>query len=168
MTEYTEEFKIFWKAYPWRWDRANSQRIKRKKKPAFLAWQKLSEEVRAECMAKRKMIRAAEGSCARDCVTWLNQEGWEDIEVESKEDKAKKAEKVVREQAQYETVIKARQEADKKAREEREKEIRARDGPALRKLAPEKLQEILDKRINPLWITRGWLIKEILAERQKK
>ncbi len=81
MTAYTEEFKIFWKAYPWRWDRSNSQRIKRKKKPAFLAWQKLSKEIRAECMAKRKMVRASEGSCARDCVTWLNQEGWEDIEL---------------------------------------------------------------------------------------
>jgi len=80
-TQYTADFEMFWKDFPWRWDRNENQRIKRKKKPAFLAWQKLDEETRIECMAKRRLIRASEGSSVRDCVTWINQDGWEDIDL---------------------------------------------------------------------------------------
>jgi len=80
MTEYTEEFEIFWKAYPARWNKNIHSMVKRKKFPAFEKWQKLDEKIRAECLAKVKKIKYAEGT-PRDAVTWLNQRGWDDIEL---------------------------------------------------------------------------------------
>lgn len=82
MTEYSADFEMFWKIYPDRWDRNMNQRIKRKKAPAFEKWKKLSKEIRAECLLKAKDIKYAEGSSARDCVTWINQRGWEDMRKE--------------------------------------------------------------------------------------
>lgn len=78
--EYTEEFEKFWKAYPKRWNRDIGSFVKRKKFPAFEKWQKLSQTVRDECLAKSRLIRKTEGT-PRDCVTWLNQRGWDDIEL---------------------------------------------------------------------------------------
>ena len=78
---YTSEFELFWKAYPARWDRDRSVKVKRKKRPAFEKWLKLSKEERQECLGKRKRIWQEEGNCPRDCVTWLNQYGWEDIDL---------------------------------------------------------------------------------------
>ncbi len=80
-SRYTDEFEIFWLAYPARWDRDRGVKIKRKKYPAFEAWKKLTDEQRKECLGKRKKIWQEEGSYPRDCVTWLNQWGWEDIEL---------------------------------------------------------------------------------------
>jgi len=79
--EYTPEFEIFWKAYPQRWNRDLSRFIKRKKFPAFQKWQKLSQAIRNDCLAKAHLIKQTEGT-PRDCVTWLNQRGWDDIELE--------------------------------------------------------------------------------------
>jgi hypothetical protein len=87
--KYPPDFETFWKCYPSRWDRDRSVKLKRGKRPAYNKWVKLTDEERAECMGKRKMIYAAEGSYPRDCVTWLNQYGWEDIEAE--EDKWEQA-----------------------------------------------------------------------------
>lgn len=78
---YTEEFERFWKAYPTRWNKDLSCYIKRKKRPAFEKWQKLSVAIRNECFAKVHLIKQSEGIGVRDCVTWLNQWGWEDIEL---------------------------------------------------------------------------------------
>jgi len=80
MTEYTEEFERFWKAYPSRWNMNLHSYVKRKKWPAFKVWQKLSKELKAECMAKVRLVKATEGT-PRDAVTWLNQRGWDDIEL---------------------------------------------------------------------------------------
>ena len=77
---YTEEFEGFWKAYPKRWNRDIGGFVKRRKFPAFEKWQKLSQTVRNDCIAKSKLIRITEGT-PRDCVTWLNQRGWDDIEL---------------------------------------------------------------------------------------
>lgn len=79
--DYTEEFEGFWAKYPKRWNRDLSCWVKRKKYPAFLKWQKLSKTIRQECLAKVHLIKRAEGT-PRDCVTWINQRGWEDIELE--------------------------------------------------------------------------------------
>lgn len=79
--DYTTEFEAFWKQYPKRWNRDLSCLVKRKKWPAFLKWQKLPQTIRNECLAKVKLIKRAEGT-PRDCVTWINQRGWDDIELE--------------------------------------------------------------------------------------
>ena len=80
MTKYTIEFEMFWKAYPKRWNRDLGVYVKRKKWPAFEKWQKLSQAIRNDCLAKARYIKATEGT-PRDCVTWLNQRGWDDIEL---------------------------------------------------------------------------------------
>lgn len=77
---YTDEFERFWKLYPARWNHNLGCYVKRKKRPAFDKWQKLSPEIRAECFAKSKYIKRSEGT-PRDCVTWINEYGWEDIEI---------------------------------------------------------------------------------------
>lgn len=82
--KYTEEFERFWKAYPKRWNRELGIWVKRKKRPAFQKWQLLSQEIRDECFAKVKLIKASEGGSVRDAVTWLNQDGWDDIELPKK------------------------------------------------------------------------------------
>lgn len=79
--DYTTEFETFWVKYPKRWNRDLGCFVKRKKWPAFQKWQKLSKAIRSDCLAKVHLIRRAEGT-PRDCVTWLNQRGWEDIELE--------------------------------------------------------------------------------------
>lgn len=80
---YTVEFKTFWKKYPSRWSNSQHCYIKRKKSPAFKSWQKLSQEIRNKCLRIVKRIKKSEGEAVRDCVTWLNQEGWDDIEETS-------------------------------------------------------------------------------------
>lgn len=84
VSEYTPEFETFWKKYPSRWNSNLSISVKRKKYPAFESWQKLSPKIRAECLFKAKHIKKSEG-VPRDCVTWLNQRGWDDIELEKPE-----------------------------------------------------------------------------------
>jgi len=79
--EYTSEFETFWKKYPARWNSNLSVMVKRKKYPAFVSWQKLTPETQRECLFKAKYIKQTEGT-PRDCVTWLNQRGWDDIELE--------------------------------------------------------------------------------------
>ena len=84
MKEYTEDFEMFWSLYPSRWDRERSRHIKRKKEPAFEKWVKLSPEIRAECLMGATKITDFEGSCPRDCVTWINQRGWMDMRPKQK------------------------------------------------------------------------------------
>jgi hypothetical protein len=79
--DYTPEFEIFWKAYPSRWNRELGLSIKRKKYPAFLKWQKLSKAIKGKCLARVHLIKQFEG-VPRDCVTWINQRGWDDMEWE--------------------------------------------------------------------------------------
>ena len=81
--KYTEDFETFWVKYPARWSQSMSAHIKRRKQPAFISWQKLSLEVQQECISKVHLIKQAEGgaSAVRDCATWLNQEGWDDIDL---------------------------------------------------------------------------------------
>lgn len=82
--EYSQEFEVFWKYYPKRWDRDRRKLIKRKKFPAWESWQKLDEDTQHEILTKAKYIKEFEGSSARDAVTWLNQRGWDDIEFAEK------------------------------------------------------------------------------------
>ena len=79
--EYTDEFEEFWIKFPARWNAELHGYVKRKKKPAFLKWKKLKPEIRQECLTKVHLIKQYEGSASsvRDCVTWLNQAGWDDI-----------------------------------------------------------------------------------------
>ena len=74
MKNYTKEFEVFWKLYPARWNTNLSLYVKRKKRPAFKKWQKLSQKIRNECLSKVKLIKKSEGSgtSIRDAVTWLN------------------------------------------------------------------------------------------------
>lgn len=78
--DYTAEFETFWQLYPKRWNQDLGVYVKRKKWPAFEKWQKLSQAIRNDCLAKVYLIKATEGT-PRDCVTWLNQRGWDDIEL---------------------------------------------------------------------------------------
>ena len=86
MSKYTLDFEEFWRRFPKRWNRDAGIWIKRKKRPAFKVWIKLPEEIRKECLSKVHLIKKAEGSASgiRDCVTWINQEGWDDIDLSSK------------------------------------------------------------------------------------
>ena len=77
--EYTPDFLIFWKGFPSRWNSNLNSYVKRRKFPAFESWQKLTPEVRQKCLRIVKKIRLTEGT-PRDCVTWLNQIGWDDID----------------------------------------------------------------------------------------
>ena len=86
-SEYTPDFEMFWKLYPDRWDRDMNRRIKRKKAPAFEKWRELSNKLKAECLMIAKQIKYSEGSNARDCVTWLNQKGWEEMRPDENKDK---------------------------------------------------------------------------------
>ena len=89
--EYTAEFETFWKLYPSRWNSNVHSYVKRKKWPAFEKWQRLSQAIRNDCLAKARLIKATEGT-PRDCVTWLNQRGWDDIELPAPPPKALPAE----------------------------------------------------------------------------
>ena len=79
---YTDEFQTFWKLFPARWSQATGGYVKRKKPLAFKKWQKLPKEIKDKCFRVVKKVKKSEGgaSSVRDCVTWLNQEGWDDIE----------------------------------------------------------------------------------------
>lgn len=77
--EYTPAFLIFWGGFPSRWNSNLHTYVKRKKYPAFESWQKLSPEIQAKCLRIVKQIKKTEGT-PRDCVTWLNQRGWDDID----------------------------------------------------------------------------------------
>ncbi len=79
MAEYTSMFLLFWKRFPARWNSNLHTYVKRRKFPAFKVWQKLSPEIQQKCLRIVKKIKAAEGT-PRDCVTWLNQIGWDDID----------------------------------------------------------------------------------------
>ena len=81
MADYTSDFETFWKAYPRRWNKDLGCSVKRKKYPAFLKWQKLSKAIKAKCLSRVHLIKQFEGT-PRDCVTWINQRGWDDMEWE--------------------------------------------------------------------------------------
>lgn len=80
--EYTDEFEKFWKLYPKRWNRNSGLYVKRKKPLAFKKWQRLPQGIRDKCLRVVKKIWKAEGGSesVRDCVTWLNQEGYDEID----------------------------------------------------------------------------------------
>lgn len=84
--DYTPEFEQFWKDFPSRWNKdfQGGSWVKRKKEPAFRAWQKLPEEIKTKCLRIVKRIKKAEGGSVRDAVTWINQYGWDDIEEADK------------------------------------------------------------------------------------
>jgi hypothetical protein len=77
--DYTPIFLIFWKEYPARWNQNLHTYVKRKKYPAFVAWQKLTPEIQQKCLRIVKLIKKTEGT-PRDAVTWLNQRGYDDID----------------------------------------------------------------------------------------
>ena len=81
MIDYTPEFEHFWENFPSRWNKdfQHGSWVKRKKLPAFQAWQKLPEAIRAKCLRVVKQIKKSEGGSVRDAVTWINQYGWDDI-----------------------------------------------------------------------------------------
>jgi len=77
--DYTPLFLIFWRSYPSRWNSNLSKYVKRKKWPAFEAWEKKSSKIQAKCLRIVKQIKSTEGT-PRDCVTWLNERGYDDID----------------------------------------------------------------------------------------
>lgn len=79
--DYTEDFQVFWAKYPKRWNRELGCSVKRKKWPAFQKWQKLPKAIKSKCLSRVHLIKQFEGT-PRDCVTWLNQRGWDDMECE--------------------------------------------------------------------------------------
>lgn len=81
MTRYTPEFEEFWQGYPKRYQKGLSVWVKRKKQPAFESWVKLDDTIHVEILSKLRFIKSSEGDSPRDAVTWLNQCGWEDIEL---------------------------------------------------------------------------------------
>lgn len=79
--EYTEEFERFWKNFPARWNSARGAKLKRKKYPAMVSWSKLGRDAIEDILKKLPLIWKAEGDYPRDPVTWLNQHGWDDIQL---------------------------------------------------------------------------------------
>jgi len=100
--------------------------------------------------------------------TWLNDGDWLDApsKAEQEQAKAAKVEANARREAQTEQAEKAYQEAVAKRIEKRQEQIRTEDGPKFEEMTTEQLQKIMDEHTPPLFIMRGWLIKEILQARQ--
>jgi hypothetical protein len=51
------------------------------------AWVKLSQTDISDILNRLHLIAKAEGDYPRDAVTWLNQRGWEDIELPDSNEK---------------------------------------------------------------------------------
>ena len=80
MTEYSDNFELFWKAYPAR----NGRKVG--KKPAFAQWNKLTADQRkvAFATAEKNNRMQTWGKYVRDAQRWLRDAGWED-EIEAKQ-----------------------------------------------------------------------------------
>lgn len=81
MNRYDPKFEYVWKKWPRRWSRTKGVWIKRKKVPAWKKWQTLDEATQDIIVSCVLQAREQEGSYPRDLVTWLNQEGWEDLDL---------------------------------------------------------------------------------------
>jgi len=79
MKHYSKEFRYLWKM--WRPRIKNGIRVKRKKPQAWVKWQLLDAKTQTFILSTIKQQVINEGDCPRDLVTWINQEGWEDLEV---------------------------------------------------------------------------------------
>lgn len=80
---YSKEFEYFWRVYPKRWSKSRHEWIKRRKFPAWQSWEKLSEDIQLHLLALGKKIKQSEGDYPRDAVVWLNQRGWDDMDLPS-------------------------------------------------------------------------------------
>ena len=79
-TRYSNEFQYVWGKWPGRWNAKLGRKVKRKKQPAWKAWQKLSPDTQQLIVSCIIQARANE-DFPRDLVTWINQEGWEDLDL---------------------------------------------------------------------------------------
>lgn len=80
--EYSEKFKYVWSKWPKRWDRAKGRYVKKKKPQAADKFEKMPDEDQDFIMSIICLAAGNEGSCPRDLVTWINQQGWEDLDLD--------------------------------------------------------------------------------------
>lgn len=77
--DYTEEFEIFWKAYPKRWNRSSGRHYKVGKWEAFHAWKRLSQKDRNDILIKVKYMKS--GEFVLDAHRWLKKRRFDDMEL---------------------------------------------------------------------------------------
>ena len=161
-------FNQFWTEYPRKDAKQRAVAWFEKNKPTeddvykmlyTIAFQKKQSGGRLNC--ERKFMPLPE--------TWLNDGDWQDApsKAEQEQARAEKAAANARREAQADAATKQIQEADAKRLKEKETEIRKEEGPKYEAMPTEQLQKIIDTHVPfKIFITRGWLIKEILEARQ--
>ena len=166
-TQYTADFEMFWKAYPKKdaklravaWFARNNTKEEDVEKMLYtISFQ--SKQVGGRLNCERKYLPLP--------CTWLNDGDWLDApsKAEQEQARAEKAAANARHEAQADAATKQIQEADAKRLKEKETEIRKEEGPKYEAMPTEQLQKIIDTHVPfKIFITRGWLIKEILQAR---
>ena len=81
MTKYADDFEVFWKAWPGRWDRVNVKTVKVGKHEAFIIWRTMAEDDKVFCLqlAKTGKIKGKGTEYLPDCWRWLSKRRWEDF-----------------------------------------------------------------------------------------
>ena len=77
--DYTEEFEVFWKAYPKRWNRSSGKYYKVGKWEAFQVWKRLSQKDRNDILIKVNYMKT--GEFVLDAHRWLKKRRFDDIEI---------------------------------------------------------------------------------------
>ena len=169
LDQYVHLFDKFWKKYPRKDAKQRAVAWFEKNKPSEDDVYKMIFTIEKQSRFGQRLKCRERKHIPLPC-TWLNDRDWEDAPTKAELEKAEAriAEEDAKSKARNEVADKARREAEEKALEEKRKEIRAKEGQKFREMKTEKLQAILDNHISPLWITRAWLIKEILDERAKQ
>ena len=166
-TKYSEDFEMFWAVYPKKDAKLRAVAWFEKNKPSKEDVERMLYTISFQSKQFGGRLNCERQYMPLPC-TWLNDGDWMDglTKAEIDEQNAIKKRKWAETKATALACDKARREENEKAHEERRKEIRTTDGAKFREMTKEKLQEILDRKIGNLWMTRGWLIKEIIAEKE--
>lgn len=138
---YSEDFEIFWKKYPTRWIPESDTHVKIGKQLAWERWEKLSEESHRHILDIISQFKS--GKAVPDPWRWLRDRKFEDYAISKplpKPDPKIEAEQLEKERQYF------RNQAGKQYREK----------------TTDELKKMLPRH------RFGWLIKEILAEREGK
>lgn len=91
--DYTEEFEIFWKIYPKRWNRSSGKHYKVGKYEAFQAWKRLSQKDRCKILIVVKYMQ--DGEFVLDAHRWLKKRRFDDMEIREPKPKPPAVPKVI-------------------------------------------------------------------------
>lgn len=80
--EFSEEFTMFWKRFPYRWIQSSRSKAKVGKYEAWEEWQKLSDNIRQYIFKILPQMRS--GEAVPDAWRWLAKKRWTDYELPRK------------------------------------------------------------------------------------